>query len=139
MANLDGLKQLTMELAEEIHYDEHGSVFKLVCMIFDSITSYVTIMDTECKLIYINPSAVKACKDILHINVQPGDNCRKIIGTIDPSYCKKCMAKICMNQKKVFNEIFTSRKTTKKYWRTCIPLAYNGVSGTIEILEKYNG
>ncbi len=43
-----------------------------------------------------------------------------------------------MNQGKVLNEIFESKKTGKKYWRTCIPLAYNGMAGVIEIWEKHN-
>ena len=138
MANLDGLKRLTKELAEEIHYEEKGRVFKLMRLIFDNIESYVTIMNSDCGILYINPSAYSSFKENFNIDIHEGTNCKEIINLFSQDYCKNCIAKMCMSQKKVLNEIFESKKTGKKYWRTCIPLAYNGVSGVIEIWEEHN-
>ena len=138
MADLNNLQRLTQELAEEIHYEEYGHVFKLMSLIFDNVESYVVIIDTNCKLLYINPAAIKACKDLVNIDINTGDNCIKMMQS-NPELCKDCLAKSCINQKKVLNEVTISPNTNIKYWRTCIPLAYDGISGVIEILEKLNG
>lgn len=136
--SVNNLRRLTQELAEEIRYEEYGQAFKFMRLIFDNIESYITIMDSNCKILYINPSAIKSAKDLLNVDLHVGSNCKDIINIINPIHCKDCLARACINKRKVLNEIFGSIKTGKKYWRTCIPLAYNGISGVIEIWEKHN-
>lgn len=134
--NVNNLKRLTQELAEEIHRDEEGRAFKFIKTLFNNIESFVAVVDDECNIIYINPSAVKFAKDNLKLDITKGDNC--LLWIKDKMFCENCIVKNCMNQKKILNEIMISPNTKLRYWRTCIPLVYNGVSGVIEIAEKYD-
>ena len=134
--NVNNLKRLTQELAEEIHHKENGNMFKFMKLLFNNIESFVTIVDEDCNMLYLNPSAIKFSKEMVNLDMKEGDNCLEWIG--DKKFCEDCIVKPCMNQKKILNQVMTSPITHKKYWRTCIPLVYDGVSGVIEIVEKYN-
>jgi hypothetical protein len=136
--NVNNLKRLTQELAEEVHHEEYGDAFKYIHLLFDKVESYIVILDNDCKILYLNPSVIKNCKEKLGISVGVGDNCLKLLKD-GKELCKDCVVKTCVNQRKVLNQIIISPNTGIKYWKTCIPLVYNGVSGVIEILEEHNG
>jgi hypothetical protein len=137
MVDLNNLKLLTQELAEEIHRKESGQAFKYMGLLFDNIESYVAIIDKDCKILYLNPSAIRNYKDRVGKDIKIGDNCITLLQD-NKDFCKNCLTKTCINNRNVLNEIIISPNTGIKYWRTCIPLAYDGVSGVIEILEKHN-
>jgi hypothetical protein len=134
MVNLDGLKQITQELAEEIHQEQHGKAFEFVKLLFDHIESFVVLIDNNCNFIYINPAVIKYSKEKLNMDIKQGDGCQ--IWSKGYFNCENCIVKTCINQRRVLSESLTSPHTNIKYWRTCIPLAYDGVSGVIEIVEK---
>ena len=136
--NINNLKRITQELAGEIHDKEYGDMFRFMRLLFDRVESYVSIVDKNCNLIYINPSAIRNYKERTGGDIEIGDKCIKLLQN-NPEFCKECLAKDCINQKIILNKVFISPNTGLKYWRTCIPLIYDGVSGVIEILEKYNG
>jgi len=138
MVNLELLKQLTQELAEEIKLGKNGNTFNSICSIFDNLESYVAIVNSDCKLIYLNPSAIRNYKIRTNMDIKIGDNCLKLLQD-NKEFCLDCLSQRCKNQRKVLSEIMTSPNTGIKYWRTCIPLIYNGTSGVIEILERHHG
>ena len=105
-------------------------------LLFDNVESYIAIIDKDCNLLYLNPSAIKNYKDRTGFTIQIGDKCIKLLQN-NPEFCKDCSARKSITNKKVFNEIILSPNTGIKYWRTCIPLVYDGVSGVIEILEPH--
>ena len=136
MVDLEPLQQLTQELAQEVHNKENGKTFNFIKLLFNNIESFVAVIDEKCNILYINPSAIIFAKTHLNMDVKEGDNCLLWMQT--DKFCDKCVIKTCISQKKVLNEIMISPRTNIKYWRTCIPLVYDGVSGIIEIVEKYN-
>lgn len=136
IVDLDNLQRLTHELAEEIHKKENGYMFEFIKLLFNNIESFVSVLDDKCNILYINPSAIEFAKEHINLDVKIGDNC--LLWSHNIENCKNCIVKNCMYQKKVLNEIMISPNTGIKYWRTCIPLVYNGVSGVIEIVERYN-
>jgi transcriptional regulator with PAS, ATPase and Fis domain len=137
MVDLNGLKKITQELAEEIHNEQHGKAFEFIRLLFDHIESFVAVIDDKCNFVYINPAVVKFSKDTLKMDVKIGDNCQ--VWAKGYFNCDDCIVKSCINQRRVLSESMTSPHTNIKYWRTCIPLAYDGVAGVIEIVEKVNG
>jgi len=136
-SNVNSINLLTAELAKEVHDNFYGQAFKCICAVFDGLHSIVAITDDKCNLIYLNKAAIDYVHDLLKINIKVGDHCLALLAN-NYHMCETCLSKKAMVDKRVMNEIFISPNTGIKYWRTAIPLVYDGVSGAITILERYN-
>ena len=136
MANLDGLKRLTKELAEEIEYHEEGPSFKFIKLILDSVKSPVVIISNDFKTIYLNPLAI-AMGEKYGIDTSLYVHCYEAVMGIN-SPCKGCPAKRALKSKQIENTEWISPVSGIKYMVTDIPLIYDGVSGVIEILNPIN-
>jgi len=135
MIDLEPLSKLTRELAEEIHKKESGLAFKSICIVFDNLKSIISIIDSDCKFIYLNKAAIDYTHDLLKIDISIGDHCLKLLGN-DSKLCESCSSKKCVNERRIISEVFKSPNTHIKYWKTAIPLIYDGISGVIIILEN---
>jgi len=138
MVELDKLKHLTQEIANEIHEKQHGKAFEFIKLLFDNIKSFVAVVDGNCKIIYVNPAVIKFANENSIVDIKLGDNC-KMLFSKTKFECDNCVVKSCINQRRVLSEEVTSKYTGIKYRLTCIPLAYDGIAGVIEIVERIYG
>lgn len=137
MVNLDGLKRLTQELAEEVKYDEKGPLFKLVTLILNNIKSFAAILDDEKRLIWANKMSVKrANKFGIDLVNSYGKKCEKF--EICSGKCKKCPIAKVIKQRKILTNDFKAKLSGKSFTMICIPLLYNGVSGVIVLMGDSN-
>ena len=136
MTNLDNLKRLTKELAEEVEYQEHGIAFKFIKLILDSIKSPAFIITREYDTVYLNPTAIKMAKKY-GISTELGVKCYNVLFHKDEP-CKECPVTRALKTRRVENTEWKSPLTGKKYMVTDIPLLFNGVAGVIEILNPIN-
>jgi len=141
MVELNSLKRLTMELAEEIEYDEHGKVWKFITLILDSVNSPAAIIGADHTLLYINKETIKRhaiqgfdIEDELGKTVRKTRFCRPL--EMD---CSKCPIMKSMETKEVYTIDYKSDITGILYKMICIPLVFDGVSGVLAILSDKNG
>ena len=141
MANLTPLRRLTKELAEEVEYDEHGKVWKLITFILDNVNSPAAIIDKDHILLFQNKSCKERFKKV-------GFDGEKYIGKSirDSEFCKpiamdcsKCPVQLAMDTKEVHTIDYKSFVTGITYKMICIPLVFDGVSGVLAILSDKNG
>lgn len=128
MTNLDKLKDVTKELAEQLQYGQPGPLFSLVAMIMDNIRSPIAIIDKNYKVLYMNP--------VLKDELGRGDEIDHL--TCYQLYfnegvpCVSCPVRKTLETRKVevinYVDVRGDEITT-----TCIPLIYNGVSAVIKI------
>ena len=141
MVNLSSLKRLTKQLAEEIEYDEHGTAWKFITLILDSVNSPSAIIGADHKLLFINNETIKRHNKIgFDIENELGKSVRKTrfckpLG-MD---CSKCPVQNSMKTKEVYTIDYKSDITGILYRMICIPLVFDGVSGVLVILSDKNG
>jgi len=133
LVDLESLRELTQELAEEVKEHDKGPFWNLITLILDRIDSYVAILSNSKELLWVNKSLICHCND-LNIDIESliGQDCRKL-GFCE-ELCDKCPVYLAKKRKQVVMKPYTCNlsKDTKKL--ICIPLVYNGVSGIIVIL-----
>ena len=135
MADLTKLKELTKELAEEIHDERNGLVLSLVKMLLDNIDTYAMIIDSSHTVLYTNPSLKRymKCHNLdLPPNVRWFEIWKSDKPVDDNPHCKALL-----NKKVIIQEVI-SPITKIHYDVTVIPLIYDGVSGTICFIKPMN-
>jgi len=137
MADLTKLKMLTEELEREMHGDStNGHIFSLLMEYFDGIESFVSIIDRDGTVLYLNKYLRDRLKELGHQDANEYIN-KKVI-EIDPKRTihQKTVMK-CIDTKKItVQRDVKSKYSNKIYDLICMPLKYNGVSGVIEIWEE---
>jgi hypothetical protein len=138
MVDLDKLREITEELANEIHDEERGKIWDLVTLIFDNVDSPVCIFDNECNILYLNPRTIIGLGRVgqdgnewIGKNAKDTDGCNNLD-------CDTCKIKKVLCSRKVETVTYCSPYSDEKFNMVCIPLIYNGTSGVITILGDIN-
>ena len=134
MVELNDLKRLTKELAEEIEYSEDGPALDWIKLVLSSIKSPVAIITREYKVIYLNPEAKRIGKKY-NISTEYDIECYKARYNNDKP-CKNCPMLESIKTKQIVNTVWKSPHSNIEYVVTNIPLVFNGVAGSIEIFNK---
>ena len=132
MVNLDGLKRLTQELANEIKCEETGPALEFCKLILSSIKSPSVIINKDFKVVYLNDVAIKLGLKY-GIDTTLGTKCYKARYNLDKP-CKDCP--LVKETREIQNIKWKSPHSGITYMITTIPLLYNGVSGVIKIFNK---
>ena len=141
MTNLLPLRRLTKELSEEIEYDEHGKIWKLITFILDNVGSPAAIINKKHALLYINKNCRERFKELgfdgekyIGKNIKGSKFCESLL-----SACDECPIQKTLDTKEVHTLDFTSKISNINYKMICIPLIFDGVSGVLAILSEKNG
>ena len=136
--NLNKLKRLTKELAEEVHYAEEGPIFKLVTLLLDNVTTFAVIVDNDKNLIWANKASINNASTAgINIESYYGQDCSKI--HLCNGECDKCPVTKAVTSKKVHTTFFECVVSHDIYDMICIPLIYDGVSGVIVMMGEKHG
>jgi len=134
MVNLDKLDKLTKELAEEIGTSKNGMVSNLLYLIFDKLKSMCMIIDNKDRVVYLNPPMKKYMKKH-NLDINIGDEYYKCWCKTKPD--DKSPHNMSLKTREMIVTNYKSPKTGNILNVTTIPLIYNGVSGTINIIINY--
>lgn len=140
--SINKLKELTVELAEEIR-DESDGLLKFVGTIFDYIEgTCIEVVTTDYELLYISPWTKKKMHEV-NIEVSDRGLCfERIWGMSSP--CSWCPVARAVRERKILHinkaeiAVPLTNGTDVEYCVTVIPLVYNGVSGAI-VLTNIEG
>lgn len=137
MTDLTKLKMLTEELAKEMSGENsNGQIFELLKQYFDGLESFVSILDKDGNVLYLNKCLSKRLRELGHQDA----NCyiNKPVIEIDPKKMihQKTVMKCIKTKKVTIQKGLKSKYSEKIYDLVCMPLKYDGVSGVIEIWEE---
>jgi len=134
MVDLNKLKELTYELAEEIQGNLHaGPLFGLLMSYFDTVNTYVSIIRNDKTVLYLNKAARERIEEL---GLDPDDYIDEVcVGLRDQcGLVNNCPLEECIETKKiVVRHNIKSPITDIRYTVVCMPLVYNGVSAVVEM------
>ena len=131
MLELDHLKRLTEELANEVHYEEHGKVWKMITMILEKLPLLALILDKDEKPIYHNDYTKNQYRKYHNKDLDKSVPMSEQIKfrTENPEIFPKTLA-----TREIQETLFFSEASQINYKVISIPLIYNGVSGAIILM-----
>lgn len=134
MVDLNPLRRLTEELAEEVAYEEVGPRLRLLELLLDNISSLAVIVHANHRILFINEALKKYLKT-LNVEVNIGDKWYKAFWNLDEPP-KESLLTNSLRKREVVTGVISSPISNRKYQVSCIPLVYNGVSGYIFLLNE---
>jgi hypothetical protein len=144
MTNLDerikNLEVLTRELAYNIIDHESFSVLNFTKFILNEVETPAMITDLKDNIVYVNPP-LRELLEYKGVNVDQEDVPWWTVfwGDENPP-SKDWLTKECMDGRKVLHKDLKSKLyKNKRYFITCVPLIYNGVSGVLSFLRVIDG
>jgi len=137
MADLDYLKKLTEELAKEVDGNLYGGpLFGLMCDYFNTINSYISIVKSDGKILFLNNALIKRMKDLGYSDIKKyiGKTCVEIDSS--KSFHLDAIKECAETAKVVVRRDIISKYSNETYDLVCLPLKYNGVLAIVEMWTK---
>lgn len=131
MLELDNLRKLTEELANEVHKEEHGKVWMMLTMILDNLPLIATILDANEKPIYQN-EYMKAQFKKYHGKEITTEFA--VSEQIKGNAQNPTIFKDTLRTREIQEGEFFSDKSQINYKVVSIPLIYNGIAGAIMLM-----
>ena len=132
MVELDNLKKLTAYLALELENKDYFHIMDLLGIIFNQINTLILVIDKNDKVIYMNKKMTQYFRQN-KCDVKIGDVWYKFWGMKKPPI--DYPAKEAIKKKTIIKKQMTSPVTNTTFDIIAIPLIYDGVSGTINIIN----